>query len=787
MINNFWEKIKVLAGRLKTYFKRQSTIRKVFIVGGMVIGFACLSVFAFVILVWAGAFGYMPDKKELSEIENPAASEVYTADSVLLGRYFIQERSTIHYEDIPDVVENALLATEDIRFYKHHGIDIQSLFRVLFKSILLQDESSGGGSTITQQLVKNLYPRKSYRFGSLVVNKVREMIIAWRIENIYDKKEILTLYLNTIPFADNTFGIEAASQRFFSVPVASLTLDQAAVLVGMLKATHLYNPRIFPERATQRRNVVFSQMVKYGLLSEEKSTASQKIPLELKYHRITHHSGLAPYFRAYIRKELLEWCKTNKKTNGEPYNLYTDGLKIYTTIDSRLQQYAEEAVESQMAITQKKFETHWNKHDPWYKKPEVLTDAIRRSDRYKSLAAQGLNEADIKKEMDKEIAMNIFTWQGSQEVKMSPLDSIKHYLRFLNAGFLAMEPGQGAIRAWVGGIDHHFFQYDHVKPTTRRQVGSTFKPIVYAAALEQGANPCDFISAEKTMYTNIKDMDSWTPENNDQNYSYKYSMEGALAYSVNTVSVKVLEKAGIQHTVRVANKMGIESTIPAVPSLALGVADLSMFEMVKAYACFANKGKPVKPFYITSITTSRGEILQAYKALKPTYQAISPRTAEMIVHMLKRTVNEGTGGKLRWEYGIKNDMGGKTGTTQSNADGWFMAITPKLIIGSWVGADDPRIRFRSTSLGQGSSTALPVVAKFLQKVNNDPELKTLSEARFPKISNASRRALSCDLYKTDLTFWESLFGPSEPKDVQRDFGKEVKRDGLFKKLFKKKS
>src|SRR5690606_37489469 len=280
---------------------------------------------------------------EISEVENPASSEVYSADSVLLGSYFIQERSTIHYEDIPKVVEDAVLATEDIRFYDHSGIDVKSLFRVLFKSVLMQNESSGGGSTITQQLVKNLYPRKTYRFGSLFINKVREMIIAWRIENIYSKKESLTLYLNTIPFADNTFGIEAASQRFFSVPVESLSLDQAAVLVGMLKATHLYNPRIFPERATQRRNVVFSQMVKYGLLAAEKSVAAQKIPLELKYHRITHHSGLAPYFRSYIRKELLDWCKTNKKPNGEPYNLYTDGLKIYTTIDSRLQKYAEEA------------------------------------------------------------------------------------------------------------------------------------------------------------------------------------------------------------------------------------------------------------------------------------------------------------------------------------------------------------------------------------------------------------------------------------------------------------
>jgi penicillin-binding protein 1A len=389
--------------------------------------------------------------------------------------------------------------------------------------------------------------------------------------------------------------------------------------------------------------------------------------------------------------------------------------------------------------------------------------------------------------MSKKVATTIFTWEGQQEASMSPIDSIRHHLKFLNTGLLAMDPSQGAIRAWVGGINHHFFQYDHVKVSTKRQVGSTFKPIVYAAALEQGVRPCEFISAEKTVYTNIEDMDSWTPQNNDGNYEFEYSMEGALAYSVNTVSVKVLEKAGIRNAINLAKRMGIQSKLPAVPSLALGVADISVTEMVGAYASFANKGKSVNPFYLLAITNSRGEILEEFKPAKGK-QALSAQRAEMILHMLKRTVNEGTGGRMRWEYGVMNDMGGKTGTTQSNADGWFIAIMPKLVVGSWVGADDPRIRFRSTSLGQGSSTALPVVAKFMQQVNKDPQLKPISNAKFPKLSQQSQRELACALYKSDLTFWESLFGPIEPKTTTRDFGTtEVKKEGLFKKLFKKKS
>lgn len=790
MIKPVFDKIKAFPGRFYNYFRSQSLFRKIMLVGGFFAALAGTFVLLLVLLVLMGFFGYMPDKKELAEVENPAGTEVYSADSVLLGRYFIHERSAIQYKDIPKTVENALLATEDVRFYDHKGIDVISLMRVLVKSIALQDESAGGGSTITQQLAKNLYARKRHGILSMPVNKIREMIIAWRLESIYDKKTILTLYLNTIPFADNTYGIEAASQRFFSVPTKKLSLEQAAVLVGMLKATHLYNPRLFPERARQRRDVVLSQMAKYEYIKESEADALQKKSLKLKYKNVTHHRGLAPYFRSHIKKELLEWCRTHTKANGEPYNLYLDGLKVYTTLDSKIQKLAEESVSAQMAVLQKKFDQHWGSRDPWYNQPQVLKDAIRRSDRYRDLKEQGLTEEQIKKVMEKKVPMSVFTWEGEKESKMSPIDSIRHYLKFLNAGFMAMEPSDGAVIAWVGGINHHYFQYDHVKTTTKRQVGSTFKPIVYAAALERGVDPCDFISAERTTYTNIKDMDSWTPGNNDGNYDLKYSMEGALAHSVNTVSVKVLEKAGIKNAVSLAQRMGITSNIPTVPSLALGVADVSMTEMVTAYACFANKGVAVKPYYITRITTKRGKILEDYTDEKTKKnQALSPETAEMVLHMLKRVVNEGTGGRLRWEYGVYNDLGGKTGTTQSNADGWFMAVSPKLVIGSWVGADDPRIRFRLTSLGQGSSTALPIVARFFQKLNKEKEFKDIADAKFPRLSPELQSSLACPLYKSDMNFWESIFGvPEDKKDVYRKFGgPEInKKRGLFKKLFKKK-
>lgn len=759
---------------IKKYFITKRVLRGISIFFGAIVALF-ISIF---LLVITGILGHLPTREELRLVENPVASEVYSADSVLLGRYFLQERSDIDFPDIPQSVANAVIATEDVRFYEHSGIDYRSLFRVFFKSILLQNESSGGGSTLTQQLAKNLYPRKKYFAFSMVINKMREMIIASRLERVYDKPAILTLYLNTIPFGDNTFGIEAAAQRFFSAHARSLTEGQAGVLIGMLKATHAYNPRLFPDRALKRRNVVLDQMEKYKFLSAARADSLKALPLGLSYNKITYHEGLAPYFREYLRGELTTWCRLHKKADGTPYNLYVDGLKIYTTIDSRLQGYAENAVRERMAILQKKFLAQYNASDPQAK--AALKEAIAHSERYHQLKEQGLSENAINKVLRTPVRMSVFTWEGEQDVTLSALDSIQHYMTFLQAGVLGMNPRGGNILVWVGGINHNYFQYDHVHESTRRQVGSTFKPIVYAAALERGEKPCEFISAEKTVYTN---MDEWAPENTEENYDLKFSMEGALAYSVNTVSVKVLERAGISNTIALAQKMGIKSPLPAVPSLALGTATVSMMEMVSAYSCFANNGKTVTPYYLTAIASHSNQVLENFKPKDEALQALSPENARLMVHMLKRTVNEGTGSSLRSHYNIRNDIAGKTGTTQSNTDGWFIAMTPQLVIGAWVGSDDARIHFRTTAQGQGARTALPIVGTFLQSVNRDAAFASLVHASFPSLSATEQDQLDCALYKSDLNLLQKIFGKRE-REHERAFG-ERKKKGFLNKLFGK--
>lgn len=779
-MNDFLQKLKLLFNRVYVYGK-PLTFKKFFVLISAVTfaGFTFLCLLF--LLVWSGVLGSLPSKEKLVLIENPSASEIYSADSVLLGRYFIQERSTITYAEIPRHVEEALIATEDVRFYKHHGIDIRSLGRVLIKSVLLQQESSGGGSTLTQQLAKNLFPRKNYWFFSLPINKMREMIIATRLEDVYDKHALLTLYLNTIPFGDNTFGLEAAAQRFFSIHTKNLSIHQGALLIGMLKATHTYNPRINPAQSLNRRNVVVKQMEKYGFLTTEKADSVHALPLILNYNKITHHSGLAPYFRAWLRTELLEWCDRYNANNNTQLNLYTDGLKIYTTLDSRLQQHAEKAVHRQMKATQVRFDTHWKTRSLWQHHPTLVEEVMKKSDRYKNLQKKGFSETEITAIMNKPVPMTIFTWEGEKECTMSPVDSIKHYLKFLQAGFLAMDPRNNEIKAWVGGIDHHYFQYDHVKESTKRQVGSTFKPIVYAAALEQGVRPCDYISAAKTTYTNMED---WTPENTENNYDLQYSMPGALTYSVNTVSVQLLEKAGIANTINLAHNMGINSAIKPVPSIALGTADISITEMVTAYACFVNRGKVSSPTYLTSITTENNEVLERFLSATQ-QQALSEESAQLILHMLRRVVNEGTAAGLRTRFGLTNDVAGKTGTTQSNTDGWFMAITPTLVMGCWVGADDPRVRFRSTALGQGARTALPITGDFLKALNEDVSLSAFSQATFEALPSSLERKIDCDLFREDGNLFTRIFGKrNQEEDQKKEFG-EKKKKGFFSRLFDK--
>ncbi len=745
------------------YLRQQGTARILFVTLAGVFAFALF----FVILVWIGVFGRIPSKKELLSIRHQQATEVYSADSVLLGRYYLQDRSIVPAADIPQSLKQALIATEDVRFYQHHGVDTRSLIRVLIKGIILQSESAGGGSTLTQQLAKNLYPRRSYWLFSLPINKVREIIMARRLENVYSKDEILVLYLNTIPFGDNVYGVKTAAERFFSVPVNKLTLDQSAVLVGMLKATHRYNPRLFPARGKERRDVVLGQLAKYRFISDQTKDSLRALPLKLKYSKMSHNTGLAPYFRSYIKQQLLQWCRDHIKDDGSRYNLYTDGLKIYTTIDSRVQRYAEQSVRTKMEQLQKKFLNEVDKKSL----QQVAMSKLTYLPRYTQLKQSGLSEKEIIAELKKPGLRKVFSWKGETEVEVSVYDSLVRHLQFLQAGLLAVDPSNGEIRAWVGGIDHEYFQYDHVRESTKRQVGSTFKPVVYAAAMEKGIGPCDYTSARRTAYENMED---WTPSNSDdETYDQKFSMEGGLAGSVNTVSVKLLEKTGISNAIETAQKMGITSDLPYVPSLALGTASISMMEMVGAYSVFANKGNYAEPFYITSITSGDGKVLESFQPASESERAISPETAGMMLHMLKRVVNEGTGAGLRSTYGLTNDIAGKTGTTQSNTDGWFIGITPKLVIGCWVGADDPALHFRRTSSGQGATTALPIVAQLLQKVNKDKDLRSISTAKFAPLSSELINRLDCDLSRSDRNFFQRIF--NKKKGTKTTQYKEDKR------------
>lgn len=740
-----------------------------------------------IIFLYSYVAGKVPSETALKNIQNHTASEVYSADGVLLGKYFIYERSNVSYDEISPNIIHALVATEDARFYEHTGVDGVGLLRVLVKSILLRQENSGGGSTLSQQLAKNVFPRKQYRFFSLPLNKLREAITARKLERVFNKEQILTLYLNTVPFGDNAYGIKVAAKRFFNKAPVDLNLQESAVLVGMLKANTTYNPRKNPERSKERRNVVLEQMHKKEYLSQTTADSLRALPLVVNYTIENHHEGLAPYFREELKKELLVWFADHPKEDGTEYNLYTDGLKIYTTLDSRMQRHAEEAVREHLAVLQQAFFTHWKGQRPWGKNNAVILDAKKRCDHYKELKEQGASEKDITAIFNKPVPMKVFTWSGDKEVVMSPMDSLKYYQYFLQAGLLAMSPESGYVKAWVGGIDHEYFQYDHVNLHTKRQVGSTFKPIVYASALKQGISPCERFSDERKVY---KEFDDWSPGNSEEEYGGSYSMEGALAQSVNTVSAELIVRSGIGNTIQLAKKMGISSELEPIPSIALGSGDVSLTEMVTAYATFANEGLVNEPVYLIRITDKHDKEIFIHKQQKPK-RALSSDDAAMVTHMLESVVNKGTGTSLRTIYGFRRDLAGKTGTTQSQADGWFIGYTPTLVAGVWVGAEDRRVHFRSLALGKGAATALPVWAKFMAKVDRDPALKNKSQ-HFAPLSPAAADKLNCLSYEEPKqSVWSKLFGGKKKENrkedpTSREDQKDKSRKGL-RGLFRKRN
>ncbi len=734
--------------------------------------------------VYFGLWGKVPTNADLANLSQMQASQVYGEEELLIGKYYITDRESINYDDLPKSLIHALIATEDARFYEHNGIDKRSLFRVFFKTILLGDDSSGGGSTITMQLAKNLYGRKDYGFFlSIVINKFREMIVARRLEEIYSKNDILTLYFNTVPFSGNTYGIESAAMKFFGVHTRALNLSQAATLVGCLKANHSYNPRLFPERSQLRRDVVLNQMVKYGYISAQKAEQVMQQKIKVDFHTYGTSSAMAAYFRQQVKEKVEQVLaqKEYRKPDGTPYNLLTDGLKIYTTLNKRLQQYAEEAMQAHMKKLQTQFEKAYGNNPPWRKKSAIVQEALTQLPAYKRLKEKGLSKSAIIDSLSIPHKMEVYSWDGDQIKTLSTIDSLRYYLQFLNTGIVSLDPHTGAIRAYVGGIDYRYFQYDHVVQS-KRAVGSTFKPIVYAAALEKGLQPCNYFPAQVVTYTDVKD---WTPRNAEKiDPDIEYSLTAALAHSLNTIAVKVLRVTGIQPTITMAHKMGIEEDLPAVPSIALGTPALRVIDMARAYSCFLNEGRPITPFFIKRIEDKNGKVIVSFPHKeKEAPRAFSEQTRQEMLAMLQRVVDRGTGRRLRTVYHFRNDLAGKTGTTQNNTDGWFVGLLPDLVTVTWVGNDNHSIKFRRTAIGQGANSALPIFAGMLQRMNNNPQFDKITRAHFKRPSNAVIASMQCPPTRKE-GFFKRLFSKDK---VSKKFYTRDDNDNLFEQQRKEKS
>ena len=728
----------------------------------------------FFILVFLGVLGPVPSSYQLKKINTPVASEVFSADGKLLGRYYIENRSNVTFDEISPNVINALIATEDSRFYEHRGIDEIALLRVLIKSILLQNKSAGGGSTLSQQIAKNLFPRKNKGSILMPANKLREAIIAYRLERIYTKHEILVLYLNTVPFSENIFGIEVAAERFFSKSPASLTIPEAAVLVGMLKANTFYNPRLNPEQAQKRRDVVIDQMVGGKHITLEEAEKYKAEPLQLKYNVISYNQGPAPYFLEMLKPELLEWCRNNTNNEGKSYNLFTDGLKIKTTVDYSLQYYAEQSVKEYMKDLQNVFDNHWRGRDIFREEPGIIETALRR---LKSQTQQTeINLEEI-------IHTGLFTWNGIKDSEITRLDSIKHYLKLLNTGFIAINPHTGELKAWTGGIDFRFFQYDHV--TSPRQTGSAFKPFVYLAALENGVSPDKYF---ENRYKTYSEYQGWAPRNSNDEYGGYYTMKGALAKSINTVSVDILFDTGISKTIDVAKDLGISADLPAYPSLALGVASISLKEIAEAFAGIVNDGIPIKTNYLVEIADNAGNVLKTFSYEPKTRPVVSPENCRMLIQMMKAVVDNGTGRGIRSVYGIQGDFAGKTGTTQDNSDGWFIGISPDLVVGCWVGADDPRVRFRTTTYGQGAYMALPIVGKFFAKTYSDSKFRNMQYSTFNEPAPEYLAMLELPDYKEILEIewipfdFAQIFGKNNDNQQQVETDQSPRAEPIWNRI-----
>lgn len=685
----------------------------------------------FFIGVANGLLGKMPTFEELENPKSSLASEVISSDGKLLGKYYIENRSNTHFQELSPNVINALIATEDARFDKHSGIDAIAIFRVIWG--MATGSSKGGGSTITQQLAKNLFPRKQNRsFWETVMIKFKEWITAVKLERNYSKDEILAMYLNTVDFGSQSFGIKSAAKTYFNKSPGELSVEESAVLVGILKAPTWFSPVRNPSRAFDRRNTVMHQMMKYDYITQAEYDSLREVPIDMSKFRLQDHTtGIATYFREYLRMVLTEWCSQNTREDGSTYNLYRDGLRIYTTINYRMQEYAEQAMREYLGKElQPAFFAHWKgvPNAPFVFESDVarkeidnlMLSAMRRSDRYYRLKTDGYSDAQILEDFRAPVRMKVFSWRGEIDTVMTPMDSIRYYKYFLQSGLMSMDPHTGQVRAYVGGIDYRYFQYDHVK-LSKRQVGSTFKPFLYTLAMQEGESPC-------SRYPNVQPVidlgngDVWAPENaDDERRGQLVTLKWALANSNNWVSGQLIRKYAPKAVVALAHKMGVTSDIPAVYSIALGSCDLSLYEMVGAMSVYANKGVYIEPSLITRIEDKNGNVLQSFTS--KSQEAISEETAWLMIQLMKGVVESGTSIRLRYKYGFDNPIAGKTGTTQNQSDGWFMGITPDLVTGVWVGCEDRAAHFRTITLGQGANMALPIWALYMQRVYGDLSLR----------------------------------------------------------------
>jgi penicillin-binding protein 1A len=723
---------------------------------------------------WAGLYGGMPSIKALENPENDLSSELISADGVSLGRYFRFNRSQVAYNELsPDLV-NTLLISEDHRFFNHSGLDFIAYMRVA--KGLLTFNPAGGGSTITQQLAKNLFrtregelngkiadsryiPSFIKRVMLLVISKTKEWIIAVRLETNFTKEEIIAMYFNTVDFSSNAYGIKVASETYFNKHPRDLNLQESALLVGMLQRVTYFNPVRNPENALSKRNEVLSKVYKHGykIKSRAQFDSIKAMPIELEYNVENQNKGLATYFRGVIRNELMAWCKENN------IDLWESGLKIYTTIDSRMQIHAENAVNTHMKVLQDIFDEHWKGRNPWIddnKKeiPNFLDMRIKQTDAYKKLTAKyGADSDSVMIMLKVKKPMTVFSWKGEIDTVFSSYDSLNYYKKFLHTGLMAMDPLTGSIKAWVGGIEHKFFKYDHVKQG-KRQPGSTFKPFVYGAAIENGYAPCYELFDVSPAFKVSEGV--WHPPNADgtRGSGKKMNLRSAMAQSINSITAQIMQAIGEQNVVEFAHRVGIESYLDPVPSLCLGTSDVSVYELVGAYSTFVNSGIYTEPFYLTRIEDRNGNVLANF--VPKTRQAISEQTAYKMIYMLQGGVEEvgGTSRGLNIDLKIDNEIGGKTGTTNNASDGWYVGVTKDLVTGIWVGGDEKFIHFREWYLGQGGRTARPIWELFMKSIYEDPELE-YTKGKFRRPSSGIDVSLDCSKYiiETDTVEVEEVW------------------------------